>query len=76
MSLFFFLLHHCRREKGEVQGNAESDYDSEGENEDGDLTVYECPGLAPVSTISCLYVIICAVISEWNVVTYIGIVYT
>lgn len=36
-----------KREKGEVQGNAESDYDSEGENEDGDLTVYECPGLAP-----------------------------
>ena len=25
-----------------------SDYDSEEENEDGDLTVYECPGLAPV----------------------------
>ncbi|XP_072014598.1 uncharacterized protein [Amphiura filiformis] len=36
-----------KREKGEVQGNAESDYDSEEENEDGDLTVYECPGLAP-----------------------------
>ena len=44
-------FHLCfRREKGEVQGNAESDYDSEEENEDGDLTVYECPGLAPVSS--------------------------
>lgn len=37
-----------RREKGDVARDA-SDYDSEEENEDGDLTVYECPGLAPVS---------------------------
>ncbi|XP_022084198.1 neural proliferation differentiation and control protein 1-like [Acanthaster planci] len=35
-----------KREKGETQHDA-SDYDSEEENEDGDLTVYECPGLAP-----------------------------
>ncbi|XP_071802219.1 neural proliferation differentiation and control protein 1-like isoform X1 [Asterias amurensis] len=35
-----------KREKGEMQHDA-SDYDSEEENEDGDLTVYECPGLAP-----------------------------
>ena len=48
MTSYFYLC--CRREKGEVQGNAESDYDSEEENEDGDLTVYECPGLAPVSS--------------------------
>ena len=27
-----------------------SDEDSEEENEEGDYTVYECPGLAPVST--------------------------
>ncbi len=47
--MIVFFLYHFRREKGEVQGNAESDYDSEEENEDGDLTVYECPGLAPVS---------------------------
>ena len=26
-----------------------SDADSEEENEEGDYTVYECPGLAPVS---------------------------
>ena len=26
-----------------------SDEDSEEENEEGDYTVYECPGLAPVS---------------------------
>ncbi|XP_063966067.1 protein cab-1-like [Lytechinus pictus] len=35
-----------KREKGDVARDA-SDYDSEEENEDGDLTVYECPGLAP-----------------------------
>ncbi|XP_071821784.1 neural proliferation differentiation and control protein 1-like isoform X2 [Apostichopus japonicus] len=35
-----------KREKGESAEDA-SDYDSEEENEDGDLTVYECPGLAP-----------------------------
>ena len=29
-----------------------SDYDSEEENEDGDLTVYECPGLAPVRSLT------------------------
>lgn len=27
-----------------------TDDDSEEENEEGDYTVYECPGLAPVST--------------------------
>lgn len=35
-----------KREKGESAEDA-SDYDSEEENEEGDLTVYECPGLAP-----------------------------
>ena len=44
---FCSLANASRREKGEVQHDA-SDYDSEEENEDGDLTVYECPGLAPV----------------------------
>ena len=29
--------------------NEGSDEDSEEENEEGDYTVYECPGLAPVS---------------------------
>jgi len=27
-----------------------SDVDSDEENEEGDYTVYECPGLAPVNT--------------------------
>ncbi|XP_072176825.1 neural proliferation differentiation and control protein 1-like [Diadema setosum] len=35
-----------KREKGDVANDA-SEYDSEEENEEGDLTVYECPGLAP-----------------------------
>ena len=30
-------------------GGTGSDVDSEEENEEGDYTVYECPGLAPVS---------------------------
>ena len=35
-----------------------SDVDSDEENEEGDYTVYECPGLAPV-TISISSVSIC-----------------
>ncbi len=31
-----------------------SDADSEEENEEGDYTVYECPGLAPVRSINVL----------------------
>ena len=31
-----------------------SDVDSEEENEEGDYTVFECPGLAPVSDSCCL----------------------
>lgn len=40
---------------------AESAATSDEENEDGDFTVYECPGLAPVSSSSvcvCAYVCI------------------
>ena len=33
-------------------GGTGSDVDSEEENEEGDYTVYECPGLAPVSFLS------------------------
>lgn len=35
--------------QGERQGSGGSDVESEDDNEDGDYTVYECPGLAPVS---------------------------
>jgi len=34
---------------GDGQGSAGSDVESDDENEEGDYTVYECPGLAPVS---------------------------
>lgn len=34
---------------GDVNGRAMSDVESDDENEEGDYTVYECPGLAPVS---------------------------
>ena len=38
-------------------GGTGSEVDSEEENEEGDYTVYECPGLAPVSVaIALLYV--------------------
>lgn len=39
-----------RAQPGERQGSV-SDADSEEENEEGDYTVYECPGLAPVSIV-------------------------
>lgn len=32
----------------DVNGRAMSDVESDDENEEGDYTVYECPGLAPV----------------------------
>lgn len=35
--------------QGDRQGSGGSDVESEDDNEDGDYTVYECPGLAPVS---------------------------
>ena len=31
-----------------------SDDESEEENPEGDYTVYECPGLAPVSSLQCI----------------------
>ncbi len=34
--------------EGDRQGSAGSDVESEDDNEEGDYTVYECPGLAPV----------------------------
>lgn len=36
------------RANGEMKHDASED-ESEEENEEGDYTVYECPGLAPVS---------------------------
>lgn len=39
------------RANGEMN-HAGSEDDSDEENEEGDYTVYECPGLAPVSFIS------------------------
>ena len=38
------------RANGEMKPDASED-ESEEENEEGDYTVYECPGLAPVSLI-------------------------
>lgn len=37
------------RANGEMKNEA-SEEESDEENEEGDYTVYECPGLAPVST--------------------------
>lgn len=34
--------------QGDRQGSGGSDVESDDDNEDGDYTVYECPGLAPV----------------------------
>lgn len=42
-ALFFFFR------AGSTKNTSASDVDSEEENEEGDYTVYECPGLAPVS---------------------------
>lgn len=39
-----------RAQPGERHGSV-SEADSDEENEEGDYTVYECPGLAPVSLI-------------------------
>lgn len=38
-----------RRANGEMKHDA-SEEESEEENDEGDYTVYECPGLAPVSS--------------------------
>lgn len=44
------MLPVCRSGVGEGHGGGASDVDSEEEDgEDKDYTVYECPGLAPVS---------------------------
>ena len=40
--------YNCRSQSDRVD---ESDQDDLEENEDGNYTVYECPGLAPVSMI-------------------------
>jgi hypothetical protein len=42
-----FEVKFCCRAHGEMKQDASED-DSEEENEEGDYTVYECPGLAPV----------------------------
>lgn len=42
-AIFFFIYRH--KEEPKAPDSASSDE----ENEDGDFTVYECPGLAPVS---------------------------
>ena len=42
------IFHFYSRANNEMKQEA-SDEDSEEENEEGDYTVYECPGLAPVS---------------------------
>lgn len=40
---------------GDGPGSAGSDVESEDENDEGDYTVYECPGLAPVRFINFCY---------------------
>ena len=43
----------CCRANGDMKHDA-SDDESEEENPEGDYTVYECPGLAPVSSLQCI----------------------
>lgn len=43
------LFNSYRAAANERHGSV-SEADSDEENEEGDYTVYECPGLAPVST--------------------------
>lgn len=44
----YFYIIYSRNAAGDRHGSV-SEADSEEENEEGDYTVYECPGLAPVS---------------------------
>ena len=46
---FLMLCHTISRANGEMKPDASED-ESEEENEEGDYTVYECPGLAPVGS--------------------------
>ena len=47
-----YIIYFCLsfRANGEMKPDASED-ESEEENEEGDYTVYECPGLAPVRTV-------------------------
>lgn len=45
-----FYVIFSRAAASERHGSV-SEADSDEENEEGDYTVYECPGLAPVSSI-------------------------
>ena len=50
MSFQWFEFIHLKNQRANNETKPEnSDDDSEGETEEGDYTVYECPGLAPVS---------------------------
>ena len=70
------LLLFCRA-NGEMKHDA-SDEESEEENEEGDYTVYECPGLAPVSLDNTLQfnvlkiVIFCTPNLLWRSRSYMG----
>ena len=43
------LCHFRAKGAGSVKGEDLDDEESADEGDDGDFTVYECPGLAPVS---------------------------
>lgn len=49
MIIFFHIFHVSSRPSGNRDPASVSEADSDEENEEGDYTVYECPGLAPVS---------------------------
>lgn len=57
-TLTCFILFIFFRANGEMKHDATDD-DSEEENEEGDYTVYECPGLAPVSTYTLIQLFQC-----------------
>jgi hypothetical protein len=57
---------YSRAAAGERHGSV-SEADSDEENEEGDYTVYECPGLAPVSKIFILNKILMELKIIWNI---------
>jgi len=64
------LAKCCRYFRSENNKQDESDLDDGEENEDGNYTVYECPGLAPVSIYLCTKFSVCSTPSPPLLVSY------
>lgn len=56
MTAYVFVCDLCRhRDEPKVPDSGAS---TDEENEDGDFTVYECPGLAPVSELCSVFLLL------------------